>query len=327
MIGIYSITNKINGCVYIGESFNIERRWEEHSEDLINRIHGNYLLQKDYDDYGNVFEYEVLQELNYNKEITSAIRMQSLLIMLEDAYIRRYKEYGYNLYNIENTLDKLLSNKKEFYFANDFSTASLYSYYIKYEYIFNSINNIFELVERKTLFNLINNNCSLKSSSRIREIQDYILNDLKEKDLYESYIINTLQYSYSKPNGEVITLIAYELNSNGISYVTNNYDFESFRKYKKIYDKNTFQDLKKILIDKNIVCGKRAYRDMKRLLMQEQYISTDTTSTGYSIPLDCAVKKGYVHISKYITKHDRYSFYITTKGVENLINKYGSNKE
>ena len=30
MIGIYKITNKINGKVYIGQSNDIERRWAEH---------------------------------------------------------------------------------------------------------------------------------------------------------------------------------------------------------------------------------------------------------------------------------------------------------
>ena len=36
MRGIYKITNKNNGKVYIGESLNIERRWEEHKKELSN---------------------------------------------------------------------------------------------------------------------------------------------------------------------------------------------------------------------------------------------------------------------------------------------------
>ncbi|MDR0677008.1 MAG: GIY-YIG nuclease family protein [Elusimicrobiota bacterium] len=30
MIGIYKITNNINGKTYIGQSRNIERRWKDH---------------------------------------------------------------------------------------------------------------------------------------------------------------------------------------------------------------------------------------------------------------------------------------------------------
>ena len=33
MIGIYKITNKVNGKVYIGQSDNIERRWKNHKKD------------------------------------------------------------------------------------------------------------------------------------------------------------------------------------------------------------------------------------------------------------------------------------------------------
>lgn len=37
MTGIYKYKNKINGCVYIGQSINIERRYEQHLYDAKNR--------------------------------------------------------------------------------------------------------------------------------------------------------------------------------------------------------------------------------------------------------------------------------------------------
>lgn len=39
MIGVYLITNNINGKMYIGSSINIERRWKEHLRDLRNGNH------------------------------------------------------------------------------------------------------------------------------------------------------------------------------------------------------------------------------------------------------------------------------------------------
>ena len=36
MIGIYSITNKINGKRYIGQSININNRWKEHIRNIDN---------------------------------------------------------------------------------------------------------------------------------------------------------------------------------------------------------------------------------------------------------------------------------------------------
>ena len=52
VIGIYKITNKINGKVYIGQSNNIFRRWMEHQRDLIYGIHHSSKLQKEWNEYG-----------------------------------------------------------------------------------------------------------------------------------------------------------------------------------------------------------------------------------------------------------------------------------
>ena len=57
MIGIYKITNKINGKVYIGQSINIEKRWKQHINDPGYNIHN--AIKK----YGKEnFSFEVLLE-------------------------------------------------------------------------------------------------------------------------------------------------------------------------------------------------------------------------------------------------------------------------
>ena len=38
--------------MYIGESFDIERRWNQHKQDLINGCHHNYYLQQSFNNYG-----------------------------------------------------------------------------------------------------------------------------------------------------------------------------------------------------------------------------------------------------------------------------------
>lgn len=62
MIGIYKITNKLNGKFYIGQSNNIERRFSEHCQNkLKNRIPLDTAIQK----YGKEnFKLEVIQECN-----------------------------------------------------------------------------------------------------------------------------------------------------------------------------------------------------------------------------------------------------------------------
>jgi group I intron endonuclease len=65
MIGIYKITNLINGKIYIGQSNNIKRRFGEHQRlGYKSRI----LVDKAIAKYGvNNFSYEVLEECPLEK--------------------------------------------------------------------------------------------------------------------------------------------------------------------------------------------------------------------------------------------------------------------
>lgn len=62
--GIYKITNKITGKVYVGSSLNIGLRHQAHLARLRNGYHHNTELQKDFDRYGSdAFELEVIEEI------------------------------------------------------------------------------------------------------------------------------------------------------------------------------------------------------------------------------------------------------------------------
>lgn len=65
MIGIYKITNKINGKSYIGQSNNIERRFQEHqTKGSISRIPLDIAIKK----YGKEnFSYEIIEECDISK--------------------------------------------------------------------------------------------------------------------------------------------------------------------------------------------------------------------------------------------------------------------
>jgi hypothetical protein len=56
--GIYSITNKETGRIYIGRSIDIQRRWKEHKRQLSQGKHGNPRLQNDYKE--GIYEYKVI---------------------------------------------------------------------------------------------------------------------------------------------------------------------------------------------------------------------------------------------------------------------------
>lgn len=62
--GIYKITNKITGKVYVGASLNIGLRHQAHLTRLRNGYHHNTDLQKDFDKYGpDAFGLEVIEEI------------------------------------------------------------------------------------------------------------------------------------------------------------------------------------------------------------------------------------------------------------------------
>jgi len=91
MIGIYKITNKINGKVYIGQSIDIEERFQKHKQHEYN-IH----LALAYKDYGlQNFSFEVI------KEIKNSPLANLFLNVYEVKYINEYnstnKNKGYNI--------------------------------------------------------------------------------------------------------------------------------------------------------------------------------------------------------------------------------------
>lgn len=97
MIGIYKITNLINNKIYIGQSINIEKRWEEHrrSVNYINNHTYNYPLYRAIRRYGlNNFTFEIIEECNIN-ELTEK----------EQYWINYYNSIVPNGYNQEQAID------------------------------------------------------------------------------------------------------------------------------------------------------------------------------------------------------------------------------
>ena len=97
--GIYTITNRSNGKVYIGESLDIYRRWhEEHIPQLRNNCHYNKELQNDFNEYGeDNFNFEILERYSEDNPITTKAR----ILILEGYYITQFKKSGVDLYNAE----------------------------------------------------------------------------------------------------------------------------------------------------------------------------------------------------------------------------------
>lgn len=334
IIGVYSITNLKNGHIYIGESFDIERRWNQHKQDLVKGCHHNYYLQQSFNNYGKkYFSFKVLQEIKKEElEKTSANIIESLLLMLESAYIKKFQLEGITLYNIENTLEEIINGNRKLQINTDISMSVLSSYYIKYKYIFNLSKNVFELKERDSIFNIIKNNSTIKSRTRQKETEQFITNDLKEKCLYKKYTYSHT-YTYFIEDKQISKTIV-ELNEEGIKYLLENYDFESFRKKRgrkptkeKVdkptiddKDKNTLKDLQQLLFKEKILREDYLYDDFREILVKENFITIDK-ETNNSIPTKYATNNGYIIIRKYYEDKNKYLFYITQNGINKILKK------
>jgi group I intron endonuclease len=94
MVGIYSIKNKINGKIYVGQSWNIKKRWSAHkgNKDKIQfkREHIYLAMNK----YGiDNFEFSVLIEMDENVTQADLDFQEGLFI---DFYKSSNREFGYN---------------------------------------------------------------------------------------------------------------------------------------------------------------------------------------------------------------------------------------
>jgi len=93
MIGIYKITNKINGRAYIGQSKNIGTRWSNHINRLECKKHENKELQKGFNNFGYFnFSFEIIEECQ-EKELLS----------VELKYINLYQGNSYNITSNSNS--------------------------------------------------------------------------------------------------------------------------------------------------------------------------------------------------------------------------------
>jgi group I intron endonuclease len=101
--GIYGISCKIDGKIYIGQSNNIKKRWSDHQSKLRHNKHGNKNLQEAFNTYG---EYNIDNEENFKYIIIEECK-QSDLNVLESKWKTYYEGNLYNKNNIINLKKKI----------------------------------------------------------------------------------------------------------------------------------------------------------------------------------------------------------------------------
>jgi len=95
-MGVYQITNTVNGKVLISTSPNLKNRWLTLRLQLDMGRHANSELQKDWNELGEEnFTYEVIEE----QEVAEDTDIRWELRQMEKAWLEKLQPYGERGYN------------------------------------------------------------------------------------------------------------------------------------------------------------------------------------------------------------------------------------
>ena len=167
MKGIYKITNKVNGKVYIGESYDLEHRWMKHIEDLSNNRHSNIKLQSDWNKYGlKNFNFETEKVI---KDNISIYLVELILLIYEYMYINKYDSIN-NGYNINNTLERVICGYEKLKIINSMNRKDILK--LINEILYNMINNNYEYNKN---FKINNDNFIKINKNIIKHDSKYIM--------------------------------------------------------------------------------------------------------------------------------------------------------
>lgn len=96
--GVYKLTNKFNGRIYIGSTHRFKKRWSEHTKRLRNGKHSNKFLQADYNKCGDdAFVFEVIEVIEGPQENR---------LLVEQRYIDQHYDDQEQCYNLTRSVNK-----------------------------------------------------------------------------------------------------------------------------------------------------------------------------------------------------------------------------
>lgn len=103
-MGVYKITNTVNGKIFVGSSPNLKNRWTTIRWQLDMGMHVNSQLQKDWNEFGEgAFVYEILEKKDADKSLDARWEVKQM----EKAWMEKLQPYehrGYNKRKSENRL-------------------------------------------------------------------------------------------------------------------------------------------------------------------------------------------------------------------------------
>jgi len=173
--GVYTITNKINGKVYVGSSADINKRWNYHRRKLSKNSHKNKHLQNAWNKYGkNNFEFRVMEECDRQSQYSVE---QKYLDAAEKSpkkyYNQHYKATGSTIRTKLWTQEEY-NDLKEYWLNN--GTMKLYEYgKQKYKVSQSPLNKLINKYKEETKERPQNPSKFTLSSAQMNELLDYWL--------------------------------------------------------------------------------------------------------------------------------------------------------
>ncbi len=338
--GIYIITNKVTGKIYIGESLDIYRRWhKEHIPDLRKNKHYNKNLQEDFDKYGeDNFDFEILERYSEDNPIATKAR----ILILEDYYMRYFKKAGISLYNSENTLAEILKGNKIPKAGNSVICMIIYTLT---EFDIKECDGVAYFSRKSTLKNIlldyvIPNITKAKGetiSLLLKEFKEYIDNNkYKQNDYMYSY---SLWYTLNGKKKEAEIEAIYEDKVKEIERMAILFSEYKKQMYKKSIKKQTptpiyesikngevrFSILFKDLAKEGILPDNYDYLKVREYLVGLDIIylkefSTNSVTQRITFATDNALSKNILRIVG-CKKHENefiYNYVFTKNGVEHI---------
>ena len=96
--GVYKLTNKLNGRIYIGSAREFKERWKTHTKRLKSGNHSNKFLQADFNKCGeDVFIFEVIEVVEGSQENR---------LLVEQRYIDQHYDDQQQCYNLTRSVNK-----------------------------------------------------------------------------------------------------------------------------------------------------------------------------------------------------------------------------
>ena len=286
MIGIYAIRNTKNSKMYIGESIDIEKRWNNHQEDLDNGNHHSYKLQSEWDkSRNNQFRFFVLEEFifPFATKLDSA-KLQLILYCREYYYMKKYKSKSQG-YNVEVTLKEIVKTNSNNPKYPQYQTEKCKQFIVDNKDI---------LTTDKFNLNILNELCLYSEASKLGEV--IYINANSSPQRFNPYIT-----AYTCKKSNIFYRDINEVNNNKKEFKVNKNKLNKVEKdsdliprpqiYSHLDDKFTkkfalnvlyYIDMQDGFIEFDIKNDKRHYIITDKGIKSNYFIYGDIHSNGYT---------------------------------------------